>query len=141
MKNLTDNKIQQSKFEIRNFQTASYSHAVARAYEIENKIAIYPRIVIDPNIIAMYSSSDTLPPILGKGLFVSHNEVSFLHVIDDQNFDSVYTMAKNIYERDIQDIRLNENAFSKHQWFENYIFTFTGSSTSKPRYIGKMITF
>lgn len=119
----------------------TYSHAVARAYELESKAAIYPRIVIDPNIIEMYSSSSSLPKILGKGLFASHNKVSFLHVLDDQNFDSVYTMAKNIYERDMEDVSLNENAFSKHQWFENYIFTFVNSNTAMQRYIKEMIVF
>ncbi|MGY6277414.1 hypothetical protein [Methylomonas sp. MgM2] len=119
----------------------TYSHAVARAYEIENKIAIYPRIVIDSNIIEMYSSSTSLPAILGKDLFVSHNKVNFLHIIDDQNFDSVYVMAKNIYDRDIEDISLDEGAFSKHQWFEDYIFTFAGDNASKQKYIKEMIVF
>lgn len=119
----------------------TYSHAVAKAYEIENKIAIYPRIVIDQNIIEMYSSSSKLPPILGEGLFVRHNDVNFIHVIDDSNWNSIYTMAEDIYRRDIQEISRNQSAFSKHQWFENYLFTFAVHNTLKPRYIEQMVKF
>lgn len=127
----------------RHFQSGrlTYSHAVARAHEIESKFAIYPRIVIDQNIIEMYSSSPKLPPILEKGLFIKHNEVSFLHVIDELNWDSIYDMAKERYKRDMDEIRKNESAFSKHQWFENYLFAFAGNENLKPRYIEQMVLF
>ena len=46
----------------------TYSHAVAKAYDIENMISIYPRIVVDDNIIEMYSSSSKLPQIFKKNL-------------------------------------------------------------------------
>lgn len=119
----------------------TYSHAIARAYELESKLAIYPRIVIDSNIIDMYSSSASLPAILGKELFVIHNNVSFLHVIDDQNIGSVYALAKKIYERDIEDNSVDERAFSKHLWFENYILSFVNSKVSMQKYIEEMKLF
>ncbi len=40
--------------------SALFGPAIARAYEIETKLANYPRIVVDPKLIAEYFGSETL---------------------------------------------------------------------------------
>jgi hypothetical protein len=100
----------------------TYSHAVARAYELENNISIYPRIVIDENIIQMYSQKNSgLPEILNSGFFLRQNKTIFLDVLTGTNWDDMYQLAKVLYVKDKND--LTENAFSKHVWFENYLLS------------------
>lgn len=112
----------------------TYSHAVARAYEIENKIATYPRIVIDSNIIQMFES-EMLPNIFGKGLLAEHNGVTFLNVLNRENWREYFELASRLYDKDRKFITTNESAFSKHQWFEKYLFDCLFADHSAERYI------
>jgi hypothetical protein len=119
----------------------TYSHAVARAYEVEKSLALYPRIVVDQNVVSMYESSDVLPPIRGRGLFVEHNGVVFLHIIDNENWHDVYKYSKDIYENDKEFILQKEDAFLKHKWFEDYLFSFVDAGVDVDRYVKRMMLF
>lgn len=100
----------------------TYSHAVARAYELENSISINPRIVIDNNIVLMYSQKNgSLPKILDTGLLLKQNQVTFLNILTDNQWEEMYNLAKALYIKDKHD--LSESAFSKHLWFENYLLS------------------
>ena len=125
----------------KHFQSGNitYSHAVARAYEIESKIASYPRIVIDSNIIQMFES-ETLPEIFGNGLLAEHNGVTFVNVLDSDNWEDYFELASKMYERDRLFIRSNESAFAKHQWFEKYLFDSPYVDSSMERYIDNIRT-
>jgi len=116
----------------------TYSHAVARAYELESKVAIYPRIVIDDNIIQMYSSGTGLPALFNKGWLMVHNGITFLDVIEQTEWNEYHNLAAQIYERDKYKLQMDENAFSKHQWFENYLFDHPSANMTEKRYIEKM---
>ncbi len=113
----------------------TYSHAVARAYEIESKEAIYPRIVIDKNILGMYETAKGFPSIFNEGLLVRQNGIVFLNVADQENWGSIYEMAKRIYSQDESELKGNEVAFMKHFWFENYLFSTSYVVVGKDRYI------
>lgn len=113
----------------------TYSHAVARAHEIESREAIYPRIVLDVNILDMYNTAKGFPAIFGQGLLVKHNDIVFLSVVDRESWDKIYEMAKNIYTQDAAELGRSEAAFMKHVWFENYLFSMAGAIPGKPRYI------
>lgn len=113
----------------------TYSHALARAYEIESKIAIYPRIMIDKNIIDMYKGGANLPKIFGKNLLASHNGGCFINVIDQDNWCHIYESALAMYKKDQFSLVNNEAAFAKHQWFENYLFSSQFADHKKPKYI------
>lgn len=121
----------------RHFQSGrlTYSHAVARAYEIESKVAIYPRIVIDKNIVEMYRGSADLPEIFGKNLLARHNGSCFINVLDQDNWCHIYESASVTYEKDRLSLIDNEAAFAKHQWFENYLFSSPYADLGKPKYI------
>lgn len=116
----------------------TYSHAVARAHELEDKNAIYPRIIIDENIVGMYSSSAELSDLVGQSLLVKQNGVFFLNVVDAKNWEELYQMTTQIYQRDRGKIIKKEKAFSKHSWFENYLFAMKKQGVEKDRYIEQM---
>jgi hypothetical protein len=100
----------------------TYSHAVARAYELESTVSIYPRIVIDDNIVQMYSQKNgILPKILNAKLLLRQNQVTFLDVLTDDKWSELYSLAKTLYIKDKTE--LTESAFSKHFWFENYLLS------------------
>lgn len=116
----------------------TYSHAIARAYELESKAAIYPRIIIDKNIIDMYKSSSELPLIFDHNLIVKQNGLNFLNVLDDASWEIIYSLVSNIYISNKQELLQNEAAFAKHQWFENYLFSFKPENFENERYIEPM---
>jgi len=100
----------------------TYSHAVARAYELENNVSIYPRIVIDDNIIQMYNQTGkTLPQITSSGFLLRQNQVTFLDILTEEKWVEIYELAKALYQKDKTE--LTESAFSKHLWFENYLLS------------------
>lgn len=113
----------------------TYSHAVARAYELESKEAIYPRIVIDKNILDMYATGKGLPRIFGEGFLVRQNGIVFLNVADSENWENLYEMAKHIYSKNITELNGNEAAFQKHSWFEQYLFSSDYATQGLDRYI------
>lgn len=113
----------------------TYSHAIARSYELESNLAIYPRIVIDDNIIEMYKTNPQLQNIFNENLIVQQNGINFLHIVNDENWDTLYNQGKNIYDKDHLNIIGNEKAFMKHAWFENYLFSFCPRGRNTDRYI------
>lgn len=113
----------------------TYSHALAKAYEIESKIAIYPRIMIDKNIIDMYKGGASLPDIFGKNLLAQHNGGCFINVLDQDNWCNVYGSAAAMYKKDKLSLINNEAAFAKHQWFENYLFASPHADLTQIKYI------
>lgn len=113
----------------------TYSHAIAKAYEIESKVAIYPRIMIDQNIVDMYNSGAGLPKIFGKSLLAKQNEGCFINILDKDNWAQIYEAASTMYKRDQMSLISNEAAFAKHQWFQNYLFSSPYADLGKPKYI------
>ncbi|BDV44197.1 hypothetical protein GURASL_31200 [Geotalea uraniireducens] len=121
----------------RHFQSGrlTYSHSIAKAYELESKISIYPRIVIDNNIMEMYVGGVGMPDIFNKRIFSKQNGVTFLNIVDDENWVLIYTLAKKIYENDKNHMLENESAFLKHLWFQEYIFSSGSRDRTCERYI------
>lgn len=113
----------------------TYSHAVARAYELESKEAIYPRVVIDRNILDMYTTGKNLPKIFNEGLLVKQNDIVFLNIVDANNWQNVYEMAADIYSKNRSELKGNEVAFQKHSWFEQYLFSSACAPEGAVRYI------
>lgn len=96
----------------------TYSHALALAYELESKVAIYPRIVVDKNIVELQQQIEVVIP---KGLLATQNGVFFIDLIQEGQWENVYAMAKSIFESDVSSVDLSEGAFMKHLWLQRYI--------------------
>jgi len=118
----------------------TYSHALAAAYELESMKAIYPRIMIDKNIIDMYSgnSRSLLPDNIKGNIVAKYNNSYFLNILASNDWDEVYRLSKIMYEDNKDYLLGNESAFSKHQWFENYLFSLKPQQTTRQRYIDKI---
>lgn len=113
----------------------TYSHAIARAYELEKQFAIYPRIVIDKNILDMYAVGTGLPNIKNKGLLCLENEVYFINILSKGNWQKIYDCAKRIYDNSINSLRGDEHSLIKHIRFERYLMTSPHTPTSAANYI------
>ena len=115
--------------------TITYSAAYAAAYELESKLAIYPRIVIDHNIVEMFELNDDVSGLSNSELLCECNGVFFLNILSEANWVDVYNQAKRIYETDANDIRRVEAVFAKHLWFQEYLFSSPFADASLPRYM------
>lgn len=107
----------------RHFQSGrlTYSHAIARAYELETTSAIYPRIVVDKNIVDMYDVGEALPKIRNVGLLCQENGLYFLNVLTKDNWETVYELARQIYESSSDALYGDDRVLAKHRWFERYL--------------------
>jgi len=124
----------------RHFQSGrlTYSHAVARAYELESKLASYPRIVVDKNIIDMYASGQNLPQICSNNLLCVENGVYFLDVVTPSNWTEVYNYAKVIHDASLQALMSDESAFSKHIRFERYLLASPSAPSGSTGFVGQI---
>lgn len=104
----------------------TYSHALPIAYEIEQKQAIYPRIVIDKNIIAMMQPGEKLESSISEitngRLICKENGVFFINVVGATSGEC-YSLAKSIYESEILFLDGNEHELAKHRWLQNLIIS------------------
>lgn len=109
----------------------TYSHALPIAYEIEQKQAIYPRIVIDKNIIEMMKHGEKLEAAMteikdGK-LICRENGIFFLNIVGDSSAEC-YSLAKEIYNSEKSFLEGNEHELAKHRWLQNFIIALSGTS-------------
>lgn len=126
----------------RHFQNSrlTYSHAIARAYELESQSAIYPRIIVDSNIIDMYNSGNDLPQIHSKGLLCKEKDIFFVDILTQTNWKIVYQYAIDAYRLSCES-SLNETAFSKHLRFERYLLQSQYAPTDAKPYTNTIETF
>lgn len=120
----------------------TYSHALPIAYEIEQKQAIYPRIVIDKNIIAMMKPGEKLESdmaeIKNERLICTENGIFFLNIVGDSS-EECYSLAKVIYESEKAYLDGNEHELAKHRWLQNLIISL--SSEKPDPYMGGINIF
>jgi len=123
----------------RHFQSGNltYSPALTRAYKLEQESAIYPRIIIDQNILEMFYSLDEQTKLVASGLVAEWNGVFFLNILDPKSWEVVYDAANVLFRRDSTDLIGKEAAFAKHVWFENFIFASRHAKRTAKRYVPK----
>lgn len=101
----------------------TYSHAVALAHQVESTLAVYPRIVLDRNLIETQKIKNRWPEVTESRFICECNGVFFLNILDSANWSDVYEWAKLIYIRDSLSLEAKEKEFAKHLWFQNYLFS------------------
>ena len=116
----------------------TYSHAIARAYDLESSRAVYPRIVVDENIIQMYEGGTGLTPIRGAGLLCNENGVFFIDVLTPDNWPDVYAQAVKIYQTSSNLPQFSEEAFSKHIRFQRYLLSSPSAPHDATPYIAEI---
>jgi hypothetical protein len=110
----------------------TYSHGIALAHELESNYAIYPRIVIDTNIIQMYDSGVGLPTIHNNELLCKENGIYFLNILTKDNWTLIYEYAKTIFNDYLNSSDKTEDAFQKHFRFQHYVLTSPYSTRTVP---------
>ena len=92
----------------------TYSHALALAYKIETDVAVYPRVVVDHNVIEMQrAEKDVWPKLANSDLVCEWNGVYFLNILDQRNWTDVYGWAKSVYEAERKTLVGREKEFMK----------------------------
>lgn len=121
----------------RHFQSnhLTYSHAVARAYELESSVAVYPRIVLDNNIVDMYEVATDLPPIRSSNLLCVENGVIFLDVLTRDNWAEVYEYARKNYDANCNTIKSDESVISKYIRLERYLLASSHAPTGAAGFV------
>ena len=119
----------------------TYSYAIALAHEIESNLAIFPRVVIDNNIIDMFYSSGEQSQLIKSELICVQNGIFFLDILDRDNWKEVYGFASDLYRREEKILLRKEHDFLKYVWFENYIFSSPFADKEFSRYIPIMQQF
>ena len=120
-------------------KSLTYSHAIARAYELEQSMARYPRIVIDKNIFEMYVTGEGLPKIEQQGLLYCENGVYSLQILTRDNWMEVYSSAKKLYKGDGEELKYDDGAFAKHLRFQRYLLSSPYAITGHNEYIDGII--
>lgn len=103
--------------------TITYSHALALAYQLEVDVAVYPRIVIEHNVIELQrGDTHAWLQLSSSSLVCEWNGVYFLNILDHKNWLDVYNWANSIYASERETLVGKEKEFLKHAWFEHYLF-------------------
>ncbi len=113
----------------------TYSPAYAGAHQLESQLAIYPRIVVDHNIVAMFESSDDIEQLKASRLLCECNGVFFLNICDETNWQMLYDQARSLYRADAKGMQRNEGVFSKHLWFQEYLLSSPHARSLADRYM------
>jgi hypothetical protein len=99
------------------FQNMSmtYSPALTKAYLLESKVAEYPRVMVDQNIITMF------PELEGSGDVLRSGANWFINIADKDSLPEIWKLAELCYFMNLDAIILHERVRSKHHWFQNYL--------------------
>jgi hypothetical protein len=99
--------------------TVTYSFALSSAYELEHEKAIYPRIVIDNNIIGMLSDNGTIDS--WDNLVILENGTHYLNILSSDNIHKVYGLVKEIYMEAKDSLLYEESIYLKYKWLHDRI--------------------
>lgn len=105
----------------------TYSHALAVAYELEQKQAIYPRVVVDKSVIEMLLTGskftrDDARAIHEERLLCIQNGIHFVNFLTS-DLDECFAHAKSIYESERAQLDGREPELAKHRWLQDFILS------------------
>lgn len=95
--------------------TITYSHVLAKAYNLESKIACYPRIMIDNNILDMY------PRLVRSDYILKSGKAWFLNIATEESWPHLWAAAKRLSESNKASIEENEQVRAKHWWLQELL--------------------
>ena len=103
----------------------TYSHALAIAHDIEQKQAVYPRVVIDRSVIEMLLTgskfpNDDLEKIAQQRLICIQNGIHFVNILGI-DMEQSHKMAQQIFESERIQLEGREHDLAKHRWLQDYI--------------------
>jgi hypothetical protein len=123
-------------------QHITYSHALTDAYNLESSKSLFPRILIHKSVLEKLKNesqgeaqSQELSQLIQQNLIIKCGEHYQLHIIDKQNWPTVYEHAKSVYKSNEKAINEDPKLFEYHTWLHNYIFHFKPTRSKKQKYI------
>jgi hypothetical protein len=118
----------------------TYSNALAIAYELEKKQAIYPRVVVDRSVVEMARVGDRfsledVSRVTEERLLLEQDGVYFVNFADS-HVDECFDHARSIYEGSRDKILGSESEVLKHRWLQDYVCAI--SAAGKEPYLGML---
>jgi hypothetical protein len=94
----------------------TYSPVLTKAYQLESKIAKFPRIIVDSNVVAMF-------PDLGDdhSLLLRSGKCWVLNVITGTAWIDLWEAARNLCEKSLDMVHDDESVRNKHRWLQNML--------------------
>lgn len=125
--------------------TITYSLALTEAYALESKKAVYPRIILHDAVIQKIRNESTpdnnmIERISRSNLLMIDGDTHFINVLDQENWDTIYTQAQQIYINDKEAIDSDEQLRIKHKWLHDYIMNRKPARSRKPHYLESFCT-
>lgn len=98
-------------------ETMVWGQALLRTYELENSIAIFPRVIIDSNILSELLDNDELKEYLSKDFDNMH----FLNYLYIQHFGGRF--LENGFRLMVNELngRYSDRVYQKLYWHMNYV--------------------
>lgn len=115
--------------------TILYSMALTKAYELESSKAIYPRIIIDENILGVLENKGELDALKSSNLVIKDGNINQLQILDNTNWEQCFKFAESIYFSSKDAVDKNTSIRQKQVWFQNYLFHFYPSNSNCEKYI------
>jgi hypothetical protein len=121
----------------------TYSHALAIAHELEQKQAVYPRIVVDKSVFQMIQSGtkfslEDLKKLEDEKMICVQNGIHFVNsaMID---LDEYFQNARSIFLTEKEQLDSNEHELAKHRWLQDYMIALSGNKLTP--YMGSIDFF
>lgn len=95
-----------------------YGSGLIKAYELENDIAIMPRIIIDKDI-----ENEINKKIIGKEIRKDYDGIfylDYLYSVDNEDMQDTFLLHKKIVENGITENRNNLRIMQKYLWCKEY---------------------
>lgn len=120
----------------------TFSHALTLANALEKDVAVYPRVVLDGNLVQLFNEgkiASERESVKRARLLCPQDGVYFTNMAGNCPRES-YDCAKEIFHRDSVAIGRNERALAKHRWLMNYLLSLNEGSGLAP-YMGVIDDF
>lgn len=102
-----------------------WGKGLVRAYELENHIAVFPRIVIDRNVLGLFETDDRAFCRDIDGQFYL-NFLEFMEYRDANGMDDFLPQIRSHFEKLLSEIKMPtgnyaERPYQKLNWYRSYI--------------------
>jgi hypothetical protein len=103
-------------------ETITYSPVLTKAYLLESKAALFPRVMVDRNIYEMF------PALLQDKKILLSGQNFFINVIAGRDPQNIWECAKRLFYSDTNAVLLNESVRIKHKWLQDYLHEYSASA-------------
>lgn len=96
-----------------------YGHALLKAYELESKNAIYPRVIVDASVLKHIKIENSFVSLDNDNVYFYNYLQAYITKNKDSSFDKLSRLSGNIL-LNLQSKNLTESVIKKMDWLINY---------------------